>query len=133
MSDKFRITLVHETLRGIAHRAVDKCPLGYVIEMRPATRTDDQNARFHAAVRCIAKAFPEFGGVPLDEEDWKRLLIAMVYGQKVVPNPSGSGLVVLNKKTSQMTRPEMSDLTEAVYAFGTERGVEFPEPPSDAK
>lgn len=127
MSDRFRLTIHHESLRSIAHRAVDRAPLGYVIEVRPSNRTDEQNARFHAAIREIARANPTYQGVPLDEEDWKRLLVAVVYGQKVVPNPNGSGLVVLNKKTSRMTQPEMSECIDAAYALGTELGVEFHE------
>lgn len=128
MSDRFRLTLIHESLRSIAHRAIDRAPLGYVVEIRPQTRTDEQSARFHVAVRAVAKAIPEWGGVALDEEDWKRLFVAVVYGQKVVPNPNGRGLIVLNQRTSRMTRPEMSEVTEYVYAFGADHGVEFPEP-----
>jgi len=122
------MTLIHESLRPVIHRAVDKTPVGFVVEIRPQNRSDEANARFHVAVRAVAKAIPEWGGITLDEEDWKRLFVAVVHGQKVVPNPNGHGLIVLNQKTSLMTRPEMSELTEYVYAFGAEHGVEFPEP-----
>lgn len=126
MSDRFRMTLIHENLRPVFHKAVDKTPLGYVLEIRPQTRSDEANARFHAAVRSVARACPEWAGVTFSEEDWKRFFVAVVYGQKVVPGPDGSGVIVLNRKTSRMTKPEMSDLIDAVYAFGAERGVEFP-------
>jgi len=44
--------------------------------------------------------------------------------QRAVPGIDG-GFVVLGTKTSRMTKPEMADLIELMYAFGAERGVRF--------
>lgn len=62
-------------------------------------RTLEQNKRFHAMVRDIAQQV-EWAGEKMDEEDWKRLLLASAYGQKVVPNPFGGNFVVVNIKRS---------------------------------
>lgn len=125
MSDTFKMTLIHERLRPTAHKAIDKTPIGYVIEIRPPPRTSEQSARFHAAVRCVAKQIKEWAGVMLDEEEWKNLFIAMLHKQHVVPSLNGEGFVVYTKKTRRMTVHEMAELTDAVYAWGIEHGVVF--------
>ena len=125
MSDTFKMTLIHERLRPTAHRAIDQTPIGYVIEIRPPPRTNDQNARFHAAVRCVAKQVKEWAGVKLDEEDWKILFVAMLHKQHVIPSLDGNGFVVYSKKTRRLTVHQMAELTDMVYAWGIERGVVF--------
>jgi hypothetical protein len=44
---------------------------------------------------------------------------------QVVPNLDGTGFVALGMSTSRMTKGELSELLELIYAFGAERGVEF--------
>lgn len=125
MSDSFKMTLVHDRLRPTAHKAVDRTPIGYVIEIHPPPRTSDQNARFHAAVRAVAKQVKEWAGAKMDEDDWKVLFIAMLHKQHVVPSLDGKGFVVYTKKTRRMSVHEMAELTDAVYAWGIEHGVVF--------
>ena len=83
------------------------------------------NARFHAMVRDIAKQV-EWAGERLGEEDWKRLLLAAKFEQKVVPNPFGIGFVVMNKRRSKsLTNAEMEELLGEIEAFGAENGVDW--------
>lgn len=93
-----------------------------------AIRDADHNARFHAMVRDIAKQV-EWAGEKLGEEDWKRLLLAAKFGQKVVPNPlNGIGFVVMNERRSRsLTNAEMEELLGELEAFGAERGVDWSE------
>lgn len=91
-------------------------------------RDADHNARFHAMVRDIAKQVP-WAGEKLGEEDWKRLLLAAKFGQKVVPNPlTGIGFVVMNERRSRsLTNAEMEELLGELEAFGAERDVDWSE------
>lgn len=91
-------------------------------------RDADHNARFHSMVRDIAKQLP-WAGEKLDEESWKRLLLAAKFGQKVVPNPlTGIGFVVMNQRRSRsLTNAEMEELLGEIEAFGAERGVDWSE------
>ena len=95
-------------------------------------RTQDHNARFHAMVRDIARQV-EWAGEKLGEEDWKRLLLAAKFGQKVVPNPlTGIGFVVMNERRSRsLTNAEMEELLGELEAFGAERGVDWSEDDCD--
>jgi hypothetical protein len=44
-----------------------------------------------------------------------------------VPGIDPGTFVPLGMRTSQMTKEEISDLLELIYAFGAERGVKFRE------
>lgn len=91
----------------------------------------EQKKRFHAMVADITRCIPEWQGVPMDKEDWKRLLIGAAYGQHIVPNPfnPAAGFVVVNKqRVSGMKKPSMTDLITQMLAFGNERGVEWTDP-----
>jgi hypothetical protein len=69
----------------------------------------------------------EWAGAKIDKEEWKRLILAAHYGQKVVPNPFGPGFVIMNNKRSRdlaKTGDEgISDLITQMEAFGAEKGV----------
>ena len=85
--------------------------------------TPEQNKRFHAMVRDISRQV-KWAGETLDEEDWKRLILAGTYGQKVVPNPMGDGFIVMNKRRSTGLPVEnTSELIEQLFAFGFEHKV----------
>lgn len=82
-------------------------------------RSREHNARFHAMVRDLAHQVP-WAGENLGEEDWKRLVLAAKFGQKVVPNPiTGIGFVVMNERRSRsLTNAEMEELIGEIEAFG---------------
>jgi hypothetical protein len=89
----------------------------------------EQKKRFHAMVRDIASHIPVWCEMRMDEEDWKRLLLAGAFGQKIVPNPIGDGFLVMNnKRVRDMPKPNMTDLITQILAFGNERGVEWTDP-----
>ena len=89
-------------------------------------RTTDQNAKFHAMVRDISKQV-EWAGALMDEETWKRVLLAAKYGQKIVPNPfTGIGMVVVTaKRTRNLSLEEMTEFIGEVEAFGASQGVNW--------
>lgn len=88
----------------------------------------EQKKRFHAMVRDIARQL-EWAGERMDEEDWKRLILASAYGQEVVPSIFGNGFVVRNKaRVRDMPKPNMADLITQMFVFGNERGVHWTDP-----
>lgn len=95
-------------------------------------RDADHNAKFHAMVRDIAKQV-EWAGEKLGEEDWKRLLLAAKFGQKVVPNPlTEIGFVVMNEKRSRsLTNAQMEELIGEIEAFGALHEVDWSDDDSD--
>ena len=90
-------------------------------------RTPDHNARFHRMVRDIAKQV-KWAGEFIHEEDFKRLLLAAKFGQKVVPNPLDPmrGFVVMNTRRSRsLTNAEMEEFMGEIEAFGAENNVDW--------
>lgn len=118
--------LVHPEARRRALRSVSEAQDGAIVEIRPNTRTLEQNARLWAALSEVAQQV-EWHGEYLTPTDWKTMFTASLRKQKAVPGLDG-GFVVLGERTSRMTKAEFSDLLEVINAFAAERGVEFKEP-----
>jgi hypothetical protein len=125
MSDRQFFRLVHPTARQMASRACIQAPDGYIVEIKPRTRSLDQNARLWAMLTDISKAVDWYGR-KLTPEEWKHVFSASLKKQDVVPGIDG-GFVVLGQSTSKMTVREMSDLMELMTVFGIDRDVRFSE------
>lgn len=97
-----------------------------ILEVRPETRSSEQNARMWAMLGDISKQVV-WHGKKLSPEDWKHVFSASLRKLSVVPNLDGTGFVALGLSTSRMTKTELSDLMELMAAFGAERGVTFHE------
>ncbi len=127
MSDKRTFFLVHAQARNGAHHAVAHAPEGYVCEIKPKTRSLEQNARMWAMLADVSKQV-DWYGKKLAPEDWKHVFSASLRKLDVVPNLDGTGFVALGMGTSQMTIREINDLMTLMGAFGAERGVRFTMP-----
>ena len=67
-------------------------------------------------------------GLKLSPEDWKDVFTASLKKARIVTNLDGDGFVQLGLRTSDMTKEEMSNLIDLIYAYGTQNGVTFSEP-----
>lgn len=121
--------LAHDQARGLALESVKTAPEGYIVTIQEPTRTLDQNAALHAAISDIAKQL-KWQGELMTSEDWKRLLTAAwsrAENQpvKMVPALDGNGFDVLYRRTSSMTKAELSSLIDYLHAWGTDQGVKW--------
>ncbi len=123
MKDKRVCFMVHPQARANAIVAVQQAPEGYCVEVKPKTRTLEQNARLWALLTDVSHQVDWYGR-KLTPEDWKHVFTASLSKQDVVPGIDG-GFVVLGKSTSQMSKGEMAELQTLIEAFGAERGVNF--------
>lgn len=94
-----------------------------VLELKPVTRSLEQNAKMWACLTDISKQVDWYGNT-LSPDDWKHVLSASLRKQRAVPGIDG-GFVVVGLQTSQMTIAEMSEMIELAHAFGADRGVLF--------
>lgn len=115
--------LSHPEARRRAVSAVIGAPDGMLVEVRPATRSLEQNARMWAMLADVAQQV-DWHGRRLTSEEWKDVFSAALRRQTVVPGLDG-GFVVLGLRTSKMTKSEMGDLMELISAFGAQHGVKF--------
>lgn len=95
-----------------------------VVEVKPETRSLEQNKRLWAMLSDISEQVDWYGR-KLTPEDWKHVFTASLRKLDVVPNLDGTGFVALGLSTSSMSRREMAELQELMEAFGTEKGVKF--------
>lgn len=121
---KATFILAHDQARRGAIAYIQQAPEGYVVQIRPKTRSLEQNARLWAMLNEVSRQVV-WHARTLTPTEWKDVFSAALHKQEVVPNLDGTGFVVLGQRTSQMSVREMGDLMELVAAFGAERGVVF--------
>jgi hypothetical protein len=101
-------------------------PPGTTVEFRAPRRSLDQNALMWSLLTQLSEQV-EWCGQKRSPEDWKDLTTAALRHAEFVPGITPGTVVPLGMRTSQMTKQEMADLIESIYAFGAERGVKFRE------
>lgn len=99
------------------------------VEIKPETRSSEQNAKMWAMLGEIANQV-DWYGQKLDSSDWKHVFTASLKKQRTVPGIDG-GFVVLGLATSKMIVADMAELIELMLAFGTQRGVKFSDDATD--
>lgn len=117
--------LSHQEARRRAVEAVKEAPDGYKITIEPPRRTEEQSALMWVLLEELAKQVV-WHGQKLTKEEWKDMATASLKNQKVIPG-IGGGFVVLGARTSKMTKAEISEVIEFVYAFGAQNGIEWKE------
>lgn len=88
-------------------------------------RSTDQNALLHALLAEIARE-REWAGKRRDIETWKRLLVASwcrARGEAVelLPALDGHGVDIVFRRTSKMTKAEVSELVDYIQAWRATR------------
>ena len=118
------------TDKATRQRAATWClnaPAGCRVEFKEAKRTTDQNALMWASLTKIARQV-EWHGLKLSADDWKLMLMAGLNQEmRLVPNIEGNGFVNLGRSSSDLSKAEMGDLIELIFAFGAKHGVVFQE------
>jgi hypothetical protein len=118
-------------IRANAVAAVTKIQAGpgtkpLVVEIKPLTRTIEQNAKFHAICSDVARQ-AEYMGRKLDAGQWKLLFIsghAVAAKQQadMVPGLEGEFLN-LRESTAQMPVARMASLIEYIQAWCAQNGI----------
>lgn len=119
------IFLIGQRQRDYAKQCIDQAPEDFVCVLKQKTRTLEQNALMWALLTDLSQQV-NWHGNKLTADEWKDVLSASLKAQKVVPGVDG-GFVVIGARTSQMTKREMSDMCELIYAFGAEHNVKWSE------
>lgn len=111
--------------RKIADWAM-KVPALSTVEFRSPRRSNDQNSLMWSLLTQISKKVVWYEQ-KLSPDDWKDVLTASLRRTRVVPGIDAGSFVPLGMRTSQMTKAEVSELIELIYAFGAQQGVKFRE------
>ncbi len=121
------IILRGPTQRDLAHRLIDGAPPDTVVKLSEETRTLDQNAKLWAMLSDVARARPE--GRVWPPETWKAAFMHFL-GHEIMWQPGLDGRTPFPAgfRSSRLTKPQMRDLIECIYAYGDSHGVRWSEP-----
>lgn len=123
---RYTVVLNSKGDRENAASIVAAAPPGSRVEIKAAKRTLDQNSRMWAMLTEIARHLP-WHGTKLTPDDWKLIFLDALKGEmRTVPNLDGTGFVSL-RRSSDLSKEEMTDMMEIMSAFGAEHGVQFNE------
>ena len=125
----------HQSLAGPVWQQIKALAMaGHRTEVivKAQKRSNDQNRKLHAMLGEIAAQI-EWAGAKRDTDTWKRLMVAAwcrATGETVefLPAIDGKGVDIVFRRTSEMTKAEVSELIEFVYWWAAEHGVQFSEP-----
>ena len=118
------IVLRSPASRDGAKRLVDLAPQGAVLNIRPATRTNEQNALMWSLLSEISRAKPE--GRELTPEVWKSLFLhALGHTQRFEMALDGRGVVPVGFRSSRLTKEQFSELIEMIREYGARHDVRF--------
>ena len=115
--------LVHDTARKLAIEAVRAAPEGYIVSIKPPTRSLESNAKMWAVLTEISEQV-NWHGNKLTPDEWKNVFSASLKRQKVVPGLDG-GFVVMGQRTSKFTKAEMNEMIELAIAFAAQHDVKI--------
>lgn len=113
-----------------AARVICAAPAGSVLTVKPPRRTIEQNDKLWAMLSDVSRAKPD--GRQHPPEIWKALFMnACSYPVQFETGLSGEPFPI-GFRSSRLSKAQMSELIEFIYAWGTEKGVEWSEPKEEA-
>lgn len=101
-----------------------------VLEIRPISKTRDQEKKYHAMIGEVSVDTKHLGS-KWEADDWKRLLLdkfARETGKShgaVIPNLDNSGVVQVGIQSKKFTKAEAIEFIEWLSCWGAENGVTF--------
>lgn len=126
------LVLDSELQRQKAIRWIEMAPFGARVEFKAPKRTLPQNDRMWAMLTDVAQQV-QWHGLSLKPDDWKLIFLdALKREIRMVPNIDGNGFVNLGRSSSDLSKDEMTDLIELIFAFGANHSVKFNEPETRA-
>lgn len=119
--------------RAVAHAWLDRaiaCGIAegrpWMMEVREAKRTDDQNAALWSLLGQIAKQRPLHNGVKMDAELYKAVFMdAWGWEVSFLPKLEGDGMFPAGHRSSHLTVPEFTELLEFILAWTAREGLEI--------
>lgn len=122
------VTINGKADRERAARWAWQVPSGSRIEFKDAKRTLPQNDRMWAMLTDIA-AQKDHAGRRYTPDQWK-VLFMHACGREVqfIPALNGSTFIPWGQSSSDLSKNEMTDLIEFMFAWGAENGVVFHDP-----
>ena len=100
------------------------------LEVKDASKSRDQEEKYHAIIGDIAKQAQHMGA-KWSAEDWKRMLVWQYCKDnqldcgKVIPSLDMTGIVQLGIQTRKFTKEQASEFVEFLQAWCATNGIEL--------
>jgi hypothetical protein len=99
------------------------------LEIKDASRSNEQNEKYHAIIGDIAKQAQHMGA-KWDAETWKRLLVDKYVREigltsKIMANLDNDGLVQLGFQTRKFTKEQASEFVAFLICWCDQNGIEL--------
>lgn len=119
-----KFVLVHDEARRRAIDAVSQAEHGHVVTIKPAMRSLEQNAKFHAICQDM-NGLPWYGKAR-NADDWKTLFVSghtIATGgiADVIPGLEGD-FVNIRESTAAMSKARATSLIDYAEAWRIEKG-----------
>lgn len=119
------VILRGDAQRDLAKRLIDQAPQDAIVKISAAKRSDDQNAKMWAMLSDISRAKPEDRHhIP---EVWKCIFMAALGHEVMFTMGLNNQPFPIGFKTSNLSKAQMSDLIEFIYAYGAQNNVKWSE------
>lgn len=130
-TEKRQFILINDRIKQNAVDAIMHADFGSAATIGPATRSLDQNAKFHAICTDLAKSALPWAGKRRAADEWKVLLVSghtkATDGEiEFVPGLEGE-FVNIRESTARMSVARASSLIEYAIAFCETNGVALTE------
>lgn len=112
-----------EAQRALAKSLIDKAPDNAVVKISPERRSDDQNAKMWAMLSDVSRAKPE--GRRHIPEVWKCIFMAACGHEVAFENGLDGRPFPIGFHSSHLTKAQMSELIECIYAYGAKNNVKW--------
>jgi hypothetical protein len=127
MTDRADLVLNSAEERATARRWVDGLPQGTRVTFKGPQRTLEQNDRMWAMLTDIARQ-KTLHGRRWKTDQWKVIFLEAV-GRETELIPSLEGrFIPYGQSSSDLSKKEMSDLIEYMFAWGAENDVRWTDP-----
>lgn len=119
------LILANEQVRQRAVHWCQKAPEGTRVEYKAPKRTLPQNSRLWASLTDVAQQATHMGR-KYTPDQWK-VLFMHACGREVqfLPSLDGSTFIPWGQSSSDLSKEEMAQLLEFIYAWGAEHGITF--------
>ena len=122
------LKLFSQRQRSAALEAVRNAPEHYIVEIKPRTRSLEQNAMLWRLLTITSQSVPwtvNGSTVMLSPEDWKAVFTSGLYEETRIAKGLRGGFVALGMSTSRMPVSQMADLISFIESFLAEQGVDI--------
>lgn len=125
MSAGQTIRLTNEVNRARASRWCQTAPHGAIVNIKPPSRTNDQNALLWVLLSEVSRAKPE--GRMHTPDVWKALFMSACGHAVQFETGLDGAPFPIGFRSSRMNKAEMTDLIEFIFAWCAEKGVKLSE------